>query len=975
MSVDVPQIPADPGESFAEDVPTEQRPPVPGEENDTQSNDGCSQYSHHSGSTLLGKLEHTPATTPRRSNIEPGKASPLISAKNGGKGIEDIEAPLGYEPEGSASVTPPYTRWAESLRALLDDSEGINLFREFLKQERDEDSLLFWFACQGFRNKLALDPTRAGTAKVIYKNFVKLNGPQTVKLSDVTRNYISQNIGKTPLEQGLFDQAQGEVEDLMRETTYPMFLKSDIYVQYVQNGGLSSPRCESSSSSSNSHFPTNYLPTVHEDCELSCDVTSEKNTTSGSRSEKHVPVLTSEMLAATRYQRAGVGDSREGRYLQGSSAKVLNPYHPSLASHAPATSTNDSELQSLSSDAISDDTMSLTDSSVDGIPTGKRYQQSRRRQMRAMQTSVRQNGRITSFPPFPHSQRRPKEVQPMEPGEFAALLTSKLEAYLRQLDTNEQLEARMRKLELEEEEEELKSYVPRSAPTFKTLPPPEPAKSFPISGDDTTSGVEDDPNSIIDEHFSRVFRDNSGRHTPHGCWSPGRHTPKSKSPDRALRKNGAPLPLPGALYSKLSQQYKSRHPRDAGMGHEYTIYDTETGMAHHHKHHHHHHIHHHTSIKSKQQIENEAQHCSIAAVLGIDPMDTVYTTKSRLHQDTAGQLGIDHLTETVKHKRESKKSSKKSDASVISKATSGVDSGIFEGAGSLPPSDAGSEKNRIMEWIEESEMYTRQQQQQYAEMVSRSSRDAKHKRQQHKIPSQSPSPSPHRVSTSKKPVAYNTSRPSSSERPLPVQGAWTSKKQPSQPIMQDRYMPINTPPDPLSVLEEARRRIDDEKKAKHPKSKHQSDTSRKDRRPSANVSQTQSRGTTAVNKMVTDLTSIEPPEDDQKQSSNTSTMRKTSRTKSTSTSSNRDSSESTVVAYFFCAEPIPYRTSISGKEITLAQFKSLITKKGNYQYVFKKASDEFDCGVVHEIVSDDSAILPVFEGKIVGKVEKIDSGN
>lgn len=42
------------------------------------------------------------------------------------------------------------------------------------------------------------------------------------------------------------------------------------------------------------------------------------------------------------------------------SGKIVNPYH---VSYAPV-SAHDSELQSLSSDALTDDTMSLTDSSV-----------------------------------------------------------------------------------------------------------------------------------------------------------------------------------------------------------------------------------------------------------------------------------------------------------------------------------------------------------------------------------------------------------------------------------------------------------------------------------------------------------------------------------------------------------------------------------------------------------------------------------
>jgi len=41
----------------------------------------------------------------------------------------------------------------------------------------------------------------------------------------------------------------------------------------------------------------------------------------------------------------------------------------------------------------------------------------------------------------------------------------------------------------------------------------------------------------------------------------------------------------------------------------------------------------------------------------------------------------------------------------------------------------------------------------------------------------------------------------------------------------------------------------------------------------------------------------------------------------------------TVVGYYFCDEPIPYRTTIPGGEVTLGQFKQHIAKKGNYRLV------------------------------------------
>ena len=41
-----------------------------------------------------------------------------------------------------------------------------------------------------------------------------------------------------------------------------------------------------------------------------------------------------------------------------------------------------------------------------------------------------------------------------------------------------------------------------------------------------------------------------------------------------------------------------------------------------------------------------------------------------------------------------------------------------------------------------------------------------------------------------------------------------------------------------------------------------------------------------------------------------------------------------------------------------------------YRYFFRKASDEFDSGVVHEEVTDDDALLPLFDGKVICKVER-----
>lgn len=78
----------------------------------------------------------------------------------------------------------------------------------------------------------------------------------------------------------------------------------------------------------------------------------------------------------------------------------------------------------------------------------------------------------------------------------------------------------------------------------------------------------------------------------------------------------------------------------------------------------------------------------------------------------------------------------------------------------------------------------------------------------------------------------------------------------------------------------------------------------------------------------------------------------------------------TIVGYYFCEEPIPYRTTLAGRRPTLGQFKHLLTKKGCWRYFFRKASNEFDSGIVHEEVTDDDALLPLLDGKVIGKVER-----
>ncbi|KAA0186127.1 putative Axis inhibition protein axin, partial [Fasciolopsis buskii] len=92
-----------------------------------------------------------------------------------------------------------------------------------------------------------------------------------------------------------------------------------------------------------------------------------------------------------------------------------------------------------------------------------------------------------------------------------------------------------------------------------------------------------------------------------------------------------------------------------------------------------------------------------------------------------------------------------------------------------------------------------------------------------------------------------------------------------------------------------------------------------------------------------------------------------------SSPSSNSSPNALVIGYYLGDDPVPYRSLWPSSEITLGQFKQLIPKKkGSFRYFFKKFSNEFGSGVVHQEITNDSCVLPLWEGKVVAKVERIE---
>ncbi|KGL85031.1 Axin-2, partial [Tinamus guttatus] len=318
-----------------------------------------------------------------------------------------------------------------SLHSLLGDQDGAYLFRTFLEREKCVDTLDFWFACNGFRQMDLKDTKTLRVAKAIYKRYIENNSIVSKQLKPATKTYIRDSIKKQQIDSIMFDQAQTEIQTVMEENAYQMFLTSDIYLEYVRSGG-ENPAYINSNGLGTLKVVCGYLPTLNEEEEWSCADFKNKILPS-------VVGLSSKTLRVTANVRAT--ETIENGYRSFKRNDPVNPYHVNSGYvFAPATSANDSEI---SSDALTDDSMSMTDSSVDGIPP---YRLGSKKQLqREMHRSVKANGQV-SLPHFPRTHRLPKEMTPVEPATFAAELISRLEKLKQEQETMDSLEERLQQI-------------------------------------------------------------------------------------------------------------------------------------------------------------------------------------------------------------------------------------------------------------------------------------------------------------------------------------------------------------------------------------------------------------------------------------------------------------------------------------------------------------------------------------------------
>lgn len=308
--------------------------------------------------------------------------------------IHDGCAPLGFEPEGQsgspkgeAASPPGCLTWARNLHSLLSDPDGVKLFRKYLEEEGASDTLDFWFACAGLRKQAPSPPDKvAQIVRVIYRRFFLKT---QLEIDESLRKQVHTRLkdSTTPLDIHVFDEACESVEKLITDTTYPNFLRSDVYLSHVraiQTGPVSDLSCSSGESgevSADGGQSSGGLATLHEDKEL--------ETTSS------FPPLTKDMLYITQQRRAvGVRSKTE---------------------------------------TFAGDGMSLSHHKM----SRKQYQ---RHCQRVKESATLNRDPYMHQTLIPRTQRiQTDKVHPMKPEQFAAILIKKLESVKRSQEIQEKL--------------------------------------------------------------------------------------------------------------------------------------------------------------------------------------------------------------------------------------------------------------------------------------------------------------------------------------------------------------------------------------------------------------------------------------------------------------------------------------------------------------------------------------------------------
>ncbi|XP_030370496.1 axin isoform X2 [Scaptodrosophila lebanonensis] len=433
--------------------------------------------------------------------------------------------------ETSKNSPPSYLNWARTLNHLLEDRDGVELFKKYVEEEAPayNDHLNFYFACEGLKQQT--DPEKV---KQIIGAIYRFLRKSQLPISDDLRCQIKAiKSNEIPLSPHIYDPMQHHVEVIIRDNIYPSFLCSEMYILYIQQMAAAHERFSSSgatasgSSVSSGGSCASNVGNIAGAC--ATPTSSGKQPATGSMgSFISLPINSS--ISATTGPPAGTCSASGSVY--GPSTSASSSGSISATDTLPRSSTlptlhEDSELL-LSDDfeklqveggrAPVDYPMRLTRDLLiatqkrrleirppgDGRPYIQRRHSST--ESKAIRQSAMANKETNTFQVIPRTQRlHSNEHRPLKEDELVALLIPKLEEVKRKRDLEER--ARLERIPSSD-----RSNVSERA--------------FAEAIREKFALDEDNDQDILDQHVSRVWKDQ----TPHR--SPGTMSPCPPIPSR-----------------------------------------------------------------------------------------------------------------------------------------------------------------------------------------------------------------------------------------------------------------------------------------------------------------------------------------------------------------------------------------------------------------------------------------------------------
>ncbi len=154
-----------------------------------------------------------------------------------------------------------YAECSKNSKKFARFSDGIALFRGFLKTEFSDENIEFWIECEDYKF-ISKELKREAKAKKIYSDFVAIGAPREVNLDIEIRAHTAERILSPSHD--TFDRAQKRITALMEKDSYPRFLESDLYKNLISNDISNSKSSNSATSrtslTSNSSFQGDSLP-------------------------------------------------------------------------------------------------------------------------------------------------------------------------------------------------------------------------------------------------------------------------------------------------------------------------------------------------------------------------------------------------------------------------------------------------------------------------------------------------------------------------------------------------------------------------------------------------------------------------------------------------------------------------------------------------------------------------------------------